>query len=161
MQPAMLKLNNFRSKFFKKRDNGCPLRLKYFQKIANAGEFFLLAVAKHYLTNNVIPLRFGLNQSDNLILHGSILHWADHHSIVCDAGYVKQDARLTEKPKMIHCERGSLTARLLEKQSAESLFLYADPGVLAPDILPDRKKPKYRFGIIPNYQGVNYISVLE
>ncbi len=127
------------------------IRLKYFQKFPNVGDVFSRVVAEHYFSKNIIPLRPAPVNETNLILLGSILHWADSQSVICGAGFMFSDAQLAVPPKAIVCVRGPLTAALLQKQGLTPPNRFADPGVLAPLLFKKQFKVKHKIGIIPHY----------
>ena len=135
------------------------IRLKYFQKFPNVGDVFSLLVAKHYFSKNIIPLRPAPVSETNLILLGSILHWADSHSVICGAGFMFRDSKPAAPPKSIVCVRGPLTAELLEKQGLTPPKRFADPGVLAPLLFKNQGKIKFKIGIIPHYHDAGSVWI--
>lgn len=139
--------------------NNKAIRLKYFQKFPNVGDVFSRVVAEHYLSKNIIPLRPAPVSETNLILLGSILHWADSQSVVCGAGFMFSDAQLVIAPKSIICVRGQLTAALLQKQGITPPNRFADPGVLAPLLFIKQFKVRYKIGIIPHYRDAGSVWI--
>ncbi len=125
--------------------------LKYFQKFPNVGDVFSLVVAKHYFSKNIIPLKDRPVNETNLVLLGSILHWADSQSVVCGTGFMFRDSKPAAPPKTIVCVRGPLTAELLIKQGITPPNRFADPGVLAPLLFKRKFDEKHKIGIIPHY----------
>lgn len=146
-----MKIFEHLDQFFSFNKNDSPtVHLKYFQKYPNSGDVFSRVVASHYFSKNIIPVRNIPCEEPNLILLGSILHWADANSIICGAGFMFSNDRLKEMPRSIVCVRGPLTAAILDKQGVSLQKKYADPGVLAPAFFPDSSKIKYKIGIIPH-----------
>jgi pyruvyltransferase len=145
-------LKSFIRRFYRVADDSPMIRLKYFQKFPNVGDVFSRVVAEHYFSKNIIPLRPAPVSETNLILLGSILHWADSQSVVCGAGFMFSDAQLAVPPKTIVCLRGPLTAALLQKQGITPPNRFADPGVLAPLLYQKQFKVKHKIGIIPHYR---------
>jgi pyruvyltransferase len=135
------------------------IRLKYFQKFPNVGDVFSRVVAEHYFSKNIIPLRPAPVSETNLILLGSILHWADSQSVICGAGFMFSDAQLVVPPKTIVCVRGPLTAALLQKQGITPPNRFADPGVLAPLLFKKQFKEKHKIGIIPHYRDAGSVWI--
>jgi len=135
------------------------IRLKYFQKFPNVGDVFSRVVAEHYFSKNIIPLRPAPVSETNLILLGSILHWADSQSVVCGAGFMFSDAQLAVTPKTILCVRGPLSAALLQKQGITPPNRFADPGILAPLLFKNPVKEKYKIGIIPHYRDAGSVWI--
>jgi len=142
---------NFFNKLQKNEPAHPQIILKYFQKFQNAGDQFSHAAAKKYFSQNITPGNYKKNEEANLVLLGSILQWADEHSIVCGAGFISKDAKLKEKPKSIICVRGPITASMLEIQGIAPPNLLADPGILAPDLFPEKHETIHKIGIIPHY----------
>lgn len=128
-----------------------PVRLKYFQKYANAGDQFSLAAARHFFGPEIIACDEAPQSEENLLLLGSILQLADTHSHVCGAGFISEDSRLSEAPRAIHCVRGPHTARLLAWQGISTPTALGDPGILAPEIFPAARPADIPVGIIPHY----------
>ena len=127
------------------------LKLKYFQKYRNVGDVFSEKVATHYLSDKVECYQNEKLDSDNLILIGSILEWADENSIICGSGLILPSSKLQCKPKYINCVRGPLSAFFLEKQGIAVGKLFGDPGLLFSRIYEDQQKIKHKIGIIPHY----------
>lgn len=134
------------------------LYLKYYQQHANAGDQFSFALAQQYFANKIIPCQRVTLTVPNLILVGSYLIAADAHSHICGAGFISAESslsRLQTAPRFIHCVRGPLTAELLEKQGIPCPKVYADPGILAPELFPRIVVTKHKIGIIPHFLDAN------
>jgi pyruvyltransferase len=132
--------------------------LKFYQEYPNAGDQFSFALAKRYFSENVIPSTINTLTVPNLILVGSYLIKSDAYSHICGAGFIATDTpwfQLSTAPKSIHCVRGPLTAELLEKQGIHCPKIYADPGILAPELFPRSVFPKHKIGVIPHFLDVN------
>lgn len=130
-----------------------PWVLKVFTKLLNAGDQFNFALAHHYLPDPVIPSGAAPVGRPNLMVLGSILQWADVHTIVCGAGFVSADARLSALPRAVLLVRGPLSVASLERQgwTDASRLPCADPGVLAARLYPDNTTPDIPFAVIPHY----------
>lgn len=152
-------LKNFFHGFTTTQSENKAICLKYFQKYPNVGDVFSRVVAEHYFSKNIIPLRPAPVSETNLILLGSILHWADSQSVICGAGFMFSDAQLAVPPKAIVCVRGPLTAGLLQKQGITLPNRFADPGVLAPLLFKNTGKIKFKIGIIPHYHDAGSVWI--
>lgn len=151
------------------------LKLKYFQKFKNVGDAFSEKVAHHYISHNIDVFENEELNSDNLIVIGSILEWADSYSSICGAGLIQSSSILRHKPKNIYCVRGPLTAFFLERQGIQAGNIYGDPGLLLCKVYPSSNlKSTYKIGLVPHYvdkdsdwidfcraQGVLIIDVLS
>jgi len=138
-------LKSFFKRFYRVADDSPLIHLKYFQKFPNVGDVFSVVVAKHYASKNIIPLRPAPVSETNLILLGSILHWADNQSVICGAAFMFSDAQLAVPPKTIVCVRGLLTAALLQKRGITPPNRFADPGILASLLFKKQFKVKHGF----------------
>lgn len=130
-----------------------PLPLKLFTKVPNAGDQFNLALARTYLNAPVQPCGAAVLPQPHLMLLGSILQWADAHTIVCGAGFVAGDAGLHALPRAVLLLRGPLSAAALERLGgppARGVPL-ADPGVLAARLFPAGPPADIPFAVIPHY----------
>lgn len=127
------------------------LRLKYFEKVPNAGDQFSPIAARIFFSENIIECGNPPSQYPNLLLLGSILEWADSNSYVCGAGLISSKSRLPIAPKAINCVRGPLTAYFLEQQGFLIPRNYADPGVLVPELFPESVPITHSIGVIPHY----------
>ena len=97
----------------------------------------------------------------NYILAGSLLHWADHNSIVWGAGYLKKDSKVKVAPSEIHAVRGKLTRASLLAQGIDCPEVYGDPGLILPLIYKAPLIPKrYKIGVIPHYIDAHVYSSL-
>lgn len=129
------------------------LPLKMFTKVANAGDQFNLSLAGTYLRSPVQPCGAAVLPHPHLMLLGSILQWADAHTIVCGAGFVAADAGLHALPRAVLLLRGPLSAAALERLGgprARDVPL-ADPGVLAARLFPQQGTADIPFAVIPHY----------
>lgn len=135
--------------------------LKSFTKVANAGDAFSACLAAKWF--GMQPELVGADEQDreNLLLVGSILHWADLHSIVCGAGFISAEARLQALPSRICLVRGPRTHELLQLQGVQAPGRYADPGVLAPRLFAPLNPVRGRVGVVPHYKDLDtpWVSV--
>lgn len=125
--------------------------LKHFTKFPNIGDKFSLLLAEKTFSQKIITCNESPLKTKNLILVGSIMHWADEHSIVCGAGFIAQHVKLRQKPSLIISVRGPLTAEKLREQGINCANRYADPGVLAAKIFSGKAETKHPIGFIPHY----------
>ncbi len=134
------------------------LFLKFYQEYPNAGDQFSFVLARHYFSSSIISSTKKSINTPNLILVGSYLNKSDEHSHICGAGFIATDpskSKLAIAPKAIHCVRGPLTAELLENQGIPCPEVYADPGILAPNLYPRKTLPRTKIGIIPHFLDAN------
>lgn len=128
------------------------IKLKYFQKFKNVGDTFSEKVARLYISHSIDKYENVELDSDNLIIIGSILEWADSHSSICGTGLIQSSSKLRHKPKNIYCVRGPLTAFFLERQGIQAGNIYGDPGLLLSKVYPSSNlKSTYKVGVIPHY----------
>lgn len=127
------------------------IHLKYFTKFQNVGDQFSASLAKKVFKNEIIPCNELPIESKNLILVGSILQWADSNSIVCGAGFIRSEVKVQAKPKRVICVRGPLSAGKLRQEGIECPERYADPGVLAPALFPQKVVVRHAIGFVPHY----------
>ena len=130
------------------------MRLKYMHDIPNAGDSFSLVLARRYFSDNIIPCSREALTVPNLIFVGSFLRSTDAYSHICGAGCISSDPsvfKLPAAPKAVHCVRGPLTAELLESLGVRCPSIYADPGILAPELYPKKTSPTHKIGIIPHH----------
>jgi pyruvyltransferase len=127
------------------------LRLKCYEEVPNVGDQFGRALAAHHFgraitTSGEVPL-----DEVNLVLLGSILQWADQHSVVCGPGLLSADLRPTARPALITCVRGPLTARALRGHGIACPDLFGDPGILAAELFPPSPGPTIALAVVPHY----------
>ena len=125
--------------------------LKCFTKVANAGDAFSAGLAAALF--GVRPELVGPDRQEreNLLLVGSILQWADRHSVVCGAGFISGKVRFELPPQRILMVRGPHTGRALGQLGVPDPRRYADPGVLAPRLFPRVPALAGRVGLVPHY----------
>tara|TARA_R100001463_G_scaffold12769_10_gene34442 strand:- start:1518 stop:2285 length:768 start_codon:yes stop_codon:yes gene_type:complete len=115
------------------------------------------------------------NTKQKYIVLGSILQWADEHTILWGPGFIGDDRRLSKKPKKICAVRGPLTREIIINQGFDCPEVYGDPALLYPRLYnPMHIKKKHKIGIIPHYidaknpwiqrckrYGVKIINILD
>ena len=135
------------------------LHLKFYREYPNAGDQFSFALAQRYFSGKVFPSTQKVLNIPNLILVGSYLIKSDAYSHICGAGFIASSAshsKLSTAPRSIHCVRGPLTAELLNNQGIACPKIYADPGILAPELYARSSlSPQHEIGIIPHFLDVN------
>lgn len=135
----------------KRQSSSGAIYLKHFTKFPNIGDKFSLLLAEKTFSHKIITCNELSLKTKNLILVGSIMHWADEYSIVCGAGFIAQHVKLKQKPSLIVCARGPLTAEKIREQGIDCTTRYADPGVLAAKIFSGKTETKHPIGFIPHY----------
>ena len=88
---------------------------------------------------------------DKYMVIGSILEFADEHTIVWGAGFQREGQNVLGPPKAIHAVRGPLSRQRLQDCGIEAPEVYGDPALLLPRLYnPDIVK-KYEIGLIAHY----------
>lgn len=82
---------------------------------------------------------------------GSVLHQVDRNAIIWGAGFISENSRLREKPRMICAVRGPLTREIIIKQGLDCPEVYGDPALLYPRFYKPPMHKKYRLGIVPHF----------
>ena len=115
------------------------------------------------------------NTKEKHIVLGSILQWADEHTILWGPGFIGDDRRLSKKPKKICAVRGPLTREIIINQGYDCPEVYGDPALLYPRLYNPRGiVKKHKIGIIPHYidadnpwikrlrrHGIKIINILD
>lgn len=99
---------------------------------------------------NCIPEEDPTNKEIYLVV-GSILYQVDRNAIIWGAGFISENSRLRENPKMICAVRGPLTRELIIKQGLECPEIYGDPALLYPRFYKPSMLKNYRLGIVPHF----------
>jgi pyruvyltransferase len=126
------------------------IHLKQFTDVPNAGDRASSLVASHVAGDDVRIIGEDPCGGPNLIGIGSILHWADAHSVVWGTGFISEAIGLAAAPKAIAAVRGHLTRERLERLGIRCPLSVGDPGVFIPDLFPPRTRT-IPLGIIPHY----------
>jgi pyruvyltransferase len=127
------------------------LVLKCYEEVPNAGDRFGRILAGRRWGEPVTTAGEPPLDVPNLILLGSLLHWADRNSVVCGAGLLAPNLRPPAVPAAITCVRGPLTAEALRRSGFECPDVFGDPGILACELFPDVFAPDVGVGIVPHY----------
>lgn len=126
------------------------IRLKTFTGKANAGDAASQFIVEKILGTEVEVWSQANANGPNLIALGSILQWADQHSVIWGSGYINTKVSPSELPAHILAVRGPLTRERLHTQGFSGDFILGDPGVLLPEFLP-ASLSKSTLGLIPHY----------
>jgi pyruvyltransferase len=97
-------------------------------------------------STNIVPV---------YLVIGTILHWADQHSIVWGAGFGSNDANVKGKPINVCAVRGPLTHKRLAEIDIKAPEVYGDPAILYPKYYTSNRSIKYEIGFIPHYSDAN------
>jgi pyruvyltransferase len=130
--------------------------LKYFSAKPNVGDLFSLELAARWFQRSIKPAGQDACDGANLVLLGSILQWADAHSVVCGAGLIRPDIHLRVPPRAVISVRGPLTADALKAQNLDPGSLFGDPGLLAPDLYPSEPEHGGGVVIVPHYVDLDH-----
>ena len=82
---------------------------------------------------------------------GSILHRADHRSMIWGSGFIQPDSSCAGPPSHIFAVRGPLTAGVLRRSGIPCADVFGDPAILLPKIFNPPIRKHFRLGIIPHY----------
>jgi len=83
---------------------------------------------------------------------GSILPWANEHTIVWGAGFISEESKMLHRPKKVCAVRGPESRRKLLSQGIDCPDVYGDPALLYSRFYtPKETQKKYKLGIIPHY----------
>ncbi|MDF2116067.1 polysaccharide pyruvyl transferase family protein [Roseiarcaceae bacterium H3SJ34-1] len=124
------------------------LILKHWIDQPNAGDAFSRDVAEKYIGPVAAVAEGNPLDQTNLLLIGSIMGWADEHSIVCGTGMISPTQFPRSKPKEVVSVRGPITRQFLRQADIDVPDRFGDAGILAADFMPNPPKPKYRCGVI-------------
>ena len=93
---------------------------------------------------------------DKYLVVGSMLEFADEHTVVWGAGFLKEGQNVLGKPKAIYAVRGPLSWKRLYECGIEAPEVYGDPALLLPRLYnPDIAKT-YEVGLIAHYADKNH-----
>lgn len=127
-------------------------RVRYFAGLFNWGddinpELYKLITGKDCKKMHVLDE----TPEDHMMMCGSILNFANEHSIVWGTGFMHSRSPISGVPKQIHAVRGPLTAKRLEELGIEVDVPYGDPSMLIERWFGGDAPPEYRYGVIPHY----------
>jgi len=127
-------------------------RVRYFAGLNNWGddinpELYRLITGKECKKMHVLDE----TPEDHIMMCGSILNFANEHSIIWGTGFMHSKSPIQGVPKEIHAVRGPLTARRLEELGIEVNVPYGDPSMLIRKWWHRPKIPRYKYGIVPHY----------
>ncbi|CAA0086469.1 Uncharacterised protein [Starkeya nomas] len=138
-----------------------PIYLKQFTKFPNAGDVASGHIVSQLL--NTTPILAGEDSLDrpNLIAIGSILHWADSHSVVWGSGFISSGVGLRSAPSQVVAVRGHLTRERLLQMGVETPARFGDPGILISDFFKPAEVARRGVGIIPHYVDAEHPFVTQ
>jgi len=129
-------------------------RVRYFAGLFNWGddinpELYELITGKKCKKMHVLDE----TPEDHIMMCGSILNYANEHSIVWGTGFMHSQSPMNGAPKEIHAVRGPLTAKRLEELGIEVDVPYGDPSMLIlrwkePFLL---SSGRWKYGVIAHY----------
>ncbi len=127
-----------------------PICLKQYSEIANAGDLASSAITSYLTGQDVELIGEQVAHQPNLIAIGSILHWADAHSLVWGAGFISRDVPLTVRPSRVLAVRGPLTLERLHRYGIPGTPAIGDPGIFISDVFPPSAQT-VPLGVVPHY----------
>lgn len=127
-----------------------PIRLKQFSRFPNIGDRISALVVQHVTGKAVEVMGPEPVQRPNLVGVGSILHWADAHSLLWSCGSI--DPKLPFSiPKKVLAVRGRLTRDLLTSQGVPCSDVLGDGSAFVCEMYPANPKPQW-VGFVPHYR---------
>jgi pyruvyltransferase len=87
----------------------------------------------------------------NFLAIGSILHWADHRSVIWGTGFISATVGLPALPARILAVRGHLTRTRLSRMNLDSPSLVGDPGALIAEFVRPAPRVTHQLGLVPHY----------
>jgi len=89
---------------------------------------------------------------DHIMMCGSIMNYANEHSIIWGTGFMHSQSPINAAPKEIHAVRGPLTAKRLGELGIEVDVPYGDPSMLIPYFQQMCGVPQeHEYGVVPHY----------
>jgi len=128
-------------------------RVRYFAGLFNWGddinpELYQLITGKECKKMHVLDQ----TPEDHFMMCGSILNFANEHSIVWGVGFMHSKSPIDGVPKKIHAVRGPLTAKRLDELGIKVDVPYGDPSMIIGGYYAlDPSPPSYKYGVIPHY----------
>lgn len=107
----------------------------------------------------IVNIRNDLERSHYITI-GSILSFANDHSIVWGSGFISQNSSSKGKPD-IRCVRGPMTRTKFLEQGIPCPEKYGDPAVLMRDIYTPKSEIRYKYGVIPHYVDVDHPAIKD
>jgi pyruvyltransferase len=86
-----------------------------------------------------------------LIAIGSILQWADNHTIVWGSGFISAKSAIQVQPKMICAVRGPLSRQRILDLGFQCPDIYGDPALLYPRYFHPPVLKKHKLGLVAHY----------
>jgi len=137
-----------------------PLKLHWSSSKPNFGDWLSPLVCEMLSRREVRLAPIG---RCDLVAAGSLFDrlpedWLARRLDVWGTGSISETRRRRSRHRY-HALRGPLTAGLLE---APAVSVFGDPGLLAPELLPERPVAKrYRIGLVPHYKDAESPGVAE
>ena len=90
---------------------------------------------------------------DHIMMCGSILPFANEHSVIWGTGFMHKQSTIGGAPKEIHAVRGPLTAKRLDELGIGVKVPYGDPSMLVArlDESITFVHKTHKYGVIPHY----------
>ncbi len=128
-------------------------RVRYYAGLFNFGDD--INPLLYTLITHKAPVRMHVldeTPEDHLLMCGSILYYANEHSIVWGAGFIDSHSPITSEPKEICVVRGPLTGKRLEDLGIEVDVPYGDPMMLTKRLYRPVTMPRdHKYGVIAHY----------
>lgn len=94
------------------------------------------------------------NESDHILMCGSVLNQSNENSIVMGAGFMSEKDSF-DSAKEIHLVRGVLSKSILNQFGYGQNAMVGDPAIILPLLYKPNFTKKHKLGIIPHYADID------
>lgn len=159
---TLTKVKSLNIDLYKKYCNSDAIVLKYWDYESNWGDS-----VNPYLIEKLTGLPvvssnrvFNFKHKIELLGVGSIVIGNIANYVIWGSGIFSENTKLYNKPKAVLALRGHYTLKRIRETGADC-NLFGDPALLFPQIFPDNKVKKYKYGIIPHYKDKQSKAILQ
>jgi len=131
-------------------------RLRYYAGLLNWGDDVNVDIYKSITGKDPIKMHV-LDKSpiEHIMMVGSILSFANEHSVVWGAGFMHKQSTMMGMPKKITAVRGPLTLKRLQELGFDGKVVFGDPTLFIGIYFEFYEGPsveeEYKYGVIPHY----------
>jgi len=127
-------------------------RLRYYAGLLNWGDDVNVDIYKSITGKDPVKMHV-LDKSpiEHIMMVGSILSFANEHSVVWGAGFMHTQSTMLGMPKKITAVRGPLTLKRLEELGFDGKVVFGDPTMLLEKWIRVAGPKEYEYGVIPHY----------
>ena len=128
-------------------------RLRYYAGLFNWGDDVNVDLYEQITGKPPIKMHVLDNSPvEHIMMVGSILSFANEHSVVWGTGFMHAQSTMMGMPKKITAVRGPLTLKRLQELGYDGKAVFGDPTLLLkPYIETEYILPKCEYGVIPHY----------